>query len=104
MHIFVCDVSPTKRLIEVFITCDDRRILAYWLPEKYPHRARIDRIVKGPALDRAQFIALAEGIPVILRSRMEAVDQVEELKGRSFFINWSMEGPLQGVELDSDKG
>ena len=35
MHIFVCDINPTKGLIELFVTIDERYLMYSWMPQKY---------------------------------------------------------------------
>ncbi len=71
MYVIVCSIKPEKGLIELFVITEDRQITAVWMPRKYAKRARIEKIIRGKALDREQFIALATAIPAIVSTSTE---------------------------------
>jgi len=96
VYVIVCSIKPQKGLIELFVITEDRQITAVWMPKKYPKRARIEKIIRGKSLDREQFIALATAIPAIVGDaiRGKTVEQLQELIGHTFHLDWDIEAPL----------
>jgi hypothetical protein len=97
MHVVICNIKPEKGLIELFVIAEGRQITAVWMPKKYPDRARIEKIVRGKALHKGQFIGLATAIPAIIREQVEGktVQELMDMVGASFHLDWNLEAPQQ---------
>ena len=93
MYVVVCSIKPQKGLIELFVITEDRQITAVWMPRKYAKRARIEKIIRGKALDKGQFVALATAIPAIVGDHIKGktVEQLQELVGHTFHLDWDVE-------------
>jgi hypothetical protein len=93
MHLVLTSVNPRSRLLEIIVILEGRLILCSWQPSKYPHTCRVEKIVKGKALDKDRFVALSEAVPVILREQLtgKSVREWMDLVGSSFTVEAQLE-------------
>ena len=73
MYVVVCSIKPERGVIELFVITEDRQITAVWQPRKYAKRCRIEKIIRGPSLDKAAFVELATAIPAAVASSTNAL-------------------------------
>ena len=88
MYLFICSIDPKVGLIELFVVGNEHQITACWMPKRYPDRARIQKIVKGRPLDKAEFVLLASTIPSILSDLVcgKTIQELRALVGKSIAV------------------
>ena len=93
MHVVICDVKPEKGLMELFVLADGRQILACWLPNKFPDRVRLEKILKGKALQKDQFMSLSTAVADIVGEQIKGkpIKELLELVGQSYYLDWKVE-------------
>ena len=93
MNVFICRVNPKSVLIEMVVVVDDRIIMCSWMPARYPDRVRIEKVIRGAALPKDRFLALSEGVAIVLRPEFEGKSLKEwtDMVGSAFSIDASLE-------------
>lgn len=95
MNLFIADINHTNRLISLVVVIGDRLLLCAWQPHLYPTRCRVEKVIKGKALTKDEFVAVTHAVPAALSAEIKGKTP-KELVGTAFEVPTDLAALVEG--------